>query len=119
MVGGAEGAGERLVVIEENPMVPDIGQIAGIEQELSAEFQSYSPCDRVGEVDVRGEAPRFSWEPVQFQTVDLPPGIVECGENQRLAKQTVVELVLGALCNIRPRPTWNPAASFWLIPASR
>src|ERR1035438_5372905 len=95
MVGCAEGSGQCLVMVEEDPVVPHVGQVGGDEKELRR-TPVLAPRHGVGEVGIRGEAAVFIGGG-EFQPIDVALGVVDRGEYERLAEKAVIKLVPRAL----------------------
>src|ERR1039458_3325346 len=89
----AEGAAHRLVVIQGDPMIPDVGGIGRIEQELrGAPVFALRPGNR--DVGIHRQ-PVGNIRRGEFHAINPAFTIIERRENERLPEQSVVELVMG------------------------
>src|SRR5665213_829314 len=83
-VAGAERAGQRLVVVEIDPMICDVSQVGRTKEELRR-TPVLALRHRMGEIGVGGEA-AGGVRGGQFLAIDFAAAIVECRENEGLAE---------------------------------
>ena len=88
-VGNAGRAGETLIVIEEDPVLLDVGELIRIEKKLRrADVRSARPF--VGRIQIRGEAALVIVRR-EFASVNFATLVIERRKNQRLTELAFVE----------------------------
>src|ERR1017187_475448 len=98
-VGCAEGAGDSLIVVQVDPVVLDVSSVVRVEQELRR-VPVLALGHRVGDIGISGEA-SGGVGGGELRAIDFALGIVERLQNERLAKEAIIEQIGRASCRER------------------
>ena len=94
-IGGSERTRKLLIVVKEDPVIPDVGQVIRAEEKLRR-APVLALRHRVGQVEV-GRESAVGVRARELKSVNLAPRVIERGEDERLPEQAVIKLVLCTL----------------------
>src|SRR6267378_2881341 len=94
-VGRTKGTGDKLIVVEVNPVVANVIKVGLAKEDLAGNHVA-TLGDGIGYVGISRET-ALHIVCGKLNAIDFAFAIIELGEDEGLAKKTVIELVFGAL----------------------